>query len=175
MKIPNVEVLTIPITKEVTYTTFVRPHARQLLNELGPLCELLLWTAGTKDYAQTIMNSLDDNTHMQHSIYRDDRWFSWEGYSKPLARLGRDMSKTIIVDNSPHVCDDQHNAIVIEDFHGDPNDKLLVILEDILKGLIKSESTVPQYIQQCEQLRHMARPGQQGLYWLHSQPANSKL
>eukprot|EP01006_Ploeotia_vitrea_P050449 TRINITY_DN67463_c11_g3_i1.p1 TRINITY_DN67463_c11_g3~~TRINITY_DN67463_c11_g3_i1.p1 ORF type:complete len:321 (-),score=2.10 TRINITY_DN67463_c11_g3_i1:297-1259(-) len=149
---PHGEVIRLELGYNQALYTYIRPYARQLLRNLGPMCELVLWTAGTQEYASTIMQDLDDARQVQHFVYRDDSWFSYPNYSKPLTRLGRAMDRTLIVDNTAEVCEDTENAIVIEDFRGNPTDNLLAGLEMVVKELVASELPVPVYLQKSPHL-----------------------
>jgi len=132
----------------VTLYTAIRPHAEALLTALAPVAELILWTAGTAPYAKAAMPHLDPAGHIRHSIYRDPRWFSRE-YVKDLDRLGRDLDRTVIVDNSPSVLIHRQHSVVVSDFFRDPHDTVLVRLQSLLLALIASEKSVPEYLASC--------------------------
>ena len=127
----------------------VRPHASRLVESLAGEAELVLWTAGMRDYARACMEEIDPKGRIAHSIYRDRRWFDMSYYVKHLDRLGRSMDRTLIVDNSDYVCRDNADyAIIVDDFYGPPDD-LLLLVEDLLKGLIASGKPVPEYLKEC--------------------------
>lgn len=56
-------------------------------------------------------------------------------YIKDLSKLGRDLRKTVIVDNMPSNFQLQHeNGIFIKTWLGDPGDRVLVEMAEILKS-----------------------------------------
>ena len=60
-------------------------------------------------------------------------------YVKDLSRLGRDLNKTLIVDNIAENFQMQpDNGILIKTWISDPMDNCLEILTGLLKNLIKS-------------------------------------
>eukprot|EP00668_Euglena_longa_P010183 GGOE01012355.1.p1 GENE.GGOE01012355.1~~GGOE01012355.1.p1 ORF type:complete len:234 (+),score=28.89 GGOE01012355.1:1774-2475(+) len=130
--------------------TMLRPHATDLIESLAGQAELVLWTAGETKYAQAAMKHADPKQLINHSIYRNDAWFSFYDYKKDLGRLGRPLDRTVIVDNTDTLCRaNKRNAIVIDDFFGDPRDNLLAQLIPILSGLVNSKLTVPDYLAGC--------------------------
>lgn len=61
--------------------------------------ELVIFTAGLKDYADWILNDLDRSGYISHRLYRDSTRCRHGVYIKDLSKLGRDLNKTIIIDN----------------------------------------------------------------------------
>ena len=61
--------------------------------------EIAVFTAGLKDYADWILNDLDKQGFISHWLYRDHTKLRNGVYIKDLSKLGRDLSKIIIVDN----------------------------------------------------------------------------
>ena len=61
--------------------------------------ELVVFTAGLKDYADWILNDLDRSGYISHRLYRDHTKCRSGVYIKDLSKLGRDLTKTIIIDN----------------------------------------------------------------------------
>eukprot|EP00756_Hemistasia_phaeocysticola_P023742 Hpha_TRINITY_DN15912_c4_g2::TRINITY_DN15912_c4_g2_i1::g.70881::m.70881/K15731/CTDSP; carboxy-terminal domain RNA polymerase II polypeptide A small phosphatase len=99
-----------------------RPFLRELLDGLKGRCELVLWTASTTEVAGKAVESLDpDRDVFDHVVYRDSRWFQGEsGYTKDLRLLGRDMKRTVIVENTVACVKlNPGNALMVEDFWGD--------------------------------------------------------
>ena len=66
---------------------------------MSKLYEIAVFTAGLKDYADWIINDLDKQGFISHRLYRDHTRLKNGVYIKDLSRLGRDLQKTIIIDN----------------------------------------------------------------------------
>jgi CTD small phosphatase-like protein 2 len=78
----------------------VRPHAQQFLVEMNKHFEVVIFTAGMPDYADWVLNDLDYRSKLiNYRLYRDSCTYVNGFFFKDLRRLGRDLSKTIIVDN----------------------------------------------------------------------------
>ena len=113
----------------------LRPGLFDFLNKIKNKYELVVFTAGTKEYADPIIDIIEKKEkyfikrlYRQHTIYRDNI------YIKDLSKLGRDLSKIIIVDNMPqNFCLQKENGILISNYFGqDSGDNTLYLLADIL-------------------------------------------
>ena len=117
-----------------------RPYLFQFLTEMSKIYELIIFTAATKEYADPILNLIDKNQiffdkrlYRQHTIIKDNLVI------KDLSKLGRDLSKVIILDNIPQNYDLQkENGIFIRNFYGDDNDDALKELIPILTKITKN-------------------------------------
>lgn len=76
-----------------------RPGVQKFLSELSKFYEIVVFTAGLKDYADWILNDLDRHGVVNHRLYRDHTKHRNGVYIKDLSKLGRDLTKTLIVDN----------------------------------------------------------------------------
>ena len=66
---------------------------------MSRIFEVVVFTAGLKEYADWILNQIDKHKYISHRLYRNNCIFNGGVYLKDLNRLGRDLKKTIIVDN----------------------------------------------------------------------------
>ena len=106
-----------------------------------------MFTASLSKYADKVLDELDPTRELiAHRLFRDACLPSSAGYVKDLRLLGRDMKRTLIVDNSP-VCYSlqPQNAIPINSWFSDPNDEDLSELQTILEALADVED-IPEVL-----------------------------
>lgn len=102
-------------------TLIFRPGLLDFLRKMKPLYELVLFSFGTKEYVNHILDIIEKKEKFfEYVLYRQHATFEKGDYVKNLALLGRDLKKIIIVDNIPHVFKLQKsNGICIKSFYGD--------------------------------------------------------
>jgi CTD small phosphatase-like protein 2 len=114
-----------------------RPGALKFLNEMCKYYELVIFTAGLKDYADWILNDFDRQCYISHRLYRDHTRYRNGVYVKDLSKLGRDMTKILIIDNiEENFCAQPDNGIPIKGWYTDSHDKELEKMIPFLKGLV---------------------------------------
>ena len=117
----------------------LRPYAKQFLHELTKYYEISIFTTGTKEYCDRILQLLDlDNNLIKYRLYKHHIALKDINVSvKDLSLLGRDLSKTIIVDNLEENFRRQpDNGLPIITWKGDINDFSLKYLTTILKNIV---------------------------------------
>ena len=78
----------------------------------------------------------EEGKYIHHRMYRESCLAVEGNFLKDLNVLGRDLSKSVLVDNSPHAFGYQvDNGIPIESWFDDPNDTELLKLERFLRTL----------------------------------------
>ncbi|XP_069555020.1 carboxy-terminal domain RNA polymerase II polypeptide A small phosphatase 1 isoform X2 [Brachyistius frenatus] len=78
-----------------------RPHVDEFLKRMGELFECVLFTASLSKYADPVSDLLDKWGAFRSRLFRESCVFHKGNYVKDLSRLGRDLNKVIIIDNSP--------------------------------------------------------------------------
>ena len=131
---------------------FVRPYCFNFLRELNNIYEIITFTAGTKEYADNILNVLDMNNNIiKFRLYREHTTIIGCSIYKDLSKLGRDLSKVIIIDNLKENFKMQpNNGIFVKTWTNDINDiqlkDLLKILKDIVNHNVVDVRTIIQKI-----------------------------
>ena len=80
-----------------------RPWVDEFLAHVGELYECVLFTASLAKYADPVADILDTKGVFRSRLFRESCVYYRGNYVKDLSRLGRDLHRVIIVDNSP-VC-----------------------------------------------------------------------
>lgn len=119
-----------------TEEIFIRPNAELFLTTLEKYYELVIFTAGMKDYADWALSKLAAGTAkrtISYRLYRQHALPCREFYIKDLSLLGRDLNKTIIVDNiSENFLLQPENGICIKTWYDDEHDDALMQLAPLL-------------------------------------------
>ena len=144
---------------------FVRPFCFNFLNELNEIYEIITFTAGTKEYADNILNILDiDNKIIKYRLYRQHTTILGCSIYKDLSKIGRDLSRVIIIDNLRENFRMQpNNGILIKTWTNDINDvqfkDILKILKDIVTYDIHDVRTIIQKMnEEIKVSRNIIRP-----------------
>ncbi len=85
-----------------------RPGVDEFLACVGEVFEVVIFTASLARYADPVVDFLSEGMRdysqsavIRHRLYRESCLYLQGLYVKDLGRLGRDLSQTLIVDNSP--------------------------------------------------------------------------
>merc|ERR1711934_1052014 len=77
----------------------IRPFTYKFLEEMAKYYEVVIFTAAMQDYADWVLNQIDKPKRIKYRLYRQHALPHGPVFVKDLSRIGRDLSKTIIVDN----------------------------------------------------------------------------
>lgn len=128
--------------KVVDVYVLKRPYMDHFMDILGPHYEIVVFTASLSKYADPLLDLLDKSSVVRWRLFREACRQYDGSYVKDLSFLGRDLRKTIIVDNSPHSYAFQpENAVPISTFIDDLDEQELLDILPILLELAKPEVT----------------------------------
>jgi len=122
---------------EESGTIRIRPYLYNFLEKIKKYYELVVFTAATQEYADPIINALEQKKkYFDYRLYRIHTIIIDNDFVKDISKLGRDLSKIIIVDNMEQNYKLQkNNGITIRPFWGKDNEDSALI--DLLEILIK--------------------------------------
>ena len=120
----------------------IRPFAKYFLEKLNNLFfEIVIFSAGTKEYCDKILDILDINNNIiKYRLYRSHLSLrNINNDVKDLSLLGRDLSKVIMIDNfSENYKLQQDNGLPINSWFGDANDTSLRDLIPIMNYIVEN-------------------------------------
>merc|ERR1719247_2305183 len=123
----------------------IRPGMHEFLQKMSALgYELVIFTAATQDYADWVIDQIDPDHLVTHRLYRQHALPWGPLFAKDLSRLGRDLDRTLIIDNvQENFMLQPHNGIFISSWYDDPHDTALFALTPLLEELIGMRAKVP--------------------------------
>ncbi|XP_067890874.1 carboxy-terminal domain RNA polymerase II polypeptide A small phosphatase 1-like isoform X1 [Heterodontus francisci] len=118
-----------------------RPYVDEFLKRMGELFECVLFTASLSKYADPVADLLDKWGAFRVRLFRESCVFHQGNYVKDLSRLGRDLNKLLIIDNSPaSYVFHPNNAVPIASWFDDMSDTELLDLIPFFERLSKEEN-----------------------------------
>ncbi|CAD8047361.1 unnamed protein product [Paramecium sonneborni] len=118
----------------------VRPYAQQFLKEMSKFYEIVIFTAAQQDYADFILDLIDEDKVISHRLYRQHTTLVKNTYVKDIEKIGRDIKKTIIIDNLAENFQFQpDNGIQIQSWYGDSDDQALLLLSPLLIQIVQKK------------------------------------
>ena len=135
--------------KDESGTFKIRPWTFTFLEKVEKFYEIIIFSEAEKNYVDLILNSIEENKkYFDFVLFRQHTSIQNEEFIKDLSKIGRKLSKIIIVDNMPQNFRVQpENGIYIKPFWGDDNDDdALFSLGDILCKMASNESDLREGI-----------------------------
>lgn len=133
-------VIPVEIDNQVHHVYVIkRPGVDEFLQKVGKWFEVVVFTASVLKYGDPLLDKLDINNAVHHRLFRDSCYNYQGNFIKNLSQLGRPLTDSIIIDNSPasYIFHPQH-SIPISSWFSDTHDNelldLLPFLEDISKS-----------------------------------------
>jgi len=115
-----------------------RPHVDEFMKRCGQIYEIVIFTASLAKYADPVLDLLDVHKVIDWRLFRESCSPFKGSYVKDMGRMGRDLSKIMIIDNSPHsFAFNPENAIPCESWFSDKNDSELLEFIPVLEELSK--------------------------------------
>ncbi|KAF1928561.1 NIF domain-containing protein [Didymella exigua CBS 183.55] len=121
----------------ILYYVHKRPFCDEFLKKISKWYNLIIFTASVQEYADPVIDWLEvERKYFAGRYYRQHCTFRNGAYIKDLAQVEPDLSKVMILDNSPmSYIFHEDNAIPIEGWISDPTDYELLHLIPLLEGL----------------------------------------
>ncbi|KAK4549703.1 hypothetical protein LTR36_005004 [Oleoguttula mirabilis] len=121
----------------ILYYVHERPGCHDFLRKVAKWYNLIVFTASVQEYADPVIDWLErERKYFSGRYYRQHCTFRNGAYIKDLAQVEPDLSKVMILDNSPmSYIFHEDNAIPIEGWISDPTDNDLLHLVPLLEGL----------------------------------------
>ena len=132
----NIEIKDVNSNKCILH---FRPYLFSFLTDIKPFYELITFTSASKEYAQPIIKEIElKNKYFDFNFFREHSIIYGNDFVKDISRIGRDMTKIIIIDNmEENFRLNKKNGIKIASFYGDQNDNVLNNLKIILIMIFK--------------------------------------
>lgn len=113
----------------------LRPYLDRFLDEMAKYYEIVIFTAAQQDYADWIIDRFDKGGRISHRLYRQHTYNLQNANIKDLDKVGRDLKKTIIIDNmAENFYLHTENGICVSSWFDDPEDTTLLQLIPNLRG-----------------------------------------
>jgi len=120
----------------------VRPGCVQFITDMAKYYEIVIFTAALQEYADQVVDQIDVGNNIKHRLYRQHTSQNGPFLVKDLSLLGRDLDRTIIIDNiSDNFILQPDNGIFISTWYDDMSDNFLREITPLLTELV--EKRVP--------------------------------
>jgi Dullard-like phosphatase family protein len=83
------------------FYVYKRPHLDAFLSTISQYCELIIYTAGTREYAERIIDYIDKNKLISARYYRENCVNEGNLWYKDVSKYGFDERRVLIIDDTP--------------------------------------------------------------------------
>ena len=120
----------------------MRPGCVQFIETMARYYEIVIFTAALQEYADQVIDQIDVGNNIKYRLYRQHTSQNGPFLVKDLSLLGRDINKTIIIDNiSDNFILQPDNGIFISTWYDDMRDRFLDEITPLLCEIV--EKRVP--------------------------------
>ncbi len=116
-----------------------RPHIEEFLDRVAAAYDLAVWTASSEDYGRKVLRHTTLDRRVVRALFGDrcTRRFDLELQTwrtiKRLRKVGRNLARVLIVENSPEKCEDNYgNCVPVTTYEGGDEDGELLPLAKYL-------------------------------------------
>jgi len=118
------------IQKDGTYRQIYlnkRPYLDHFLEKLSQEYNIVIFTAAKIEYADTIIDTIDQNSYISRRLYRESCIRVGQGWIKDIAKVGSKLTDTLLIDNCPVAGNlNPDNHILIKPWFDDEKDEELL-------------------------------------------------
>ena len=118
----------------------VRPGCVQFIETMAQYYEIVIFTAALQEYADQVIDQIDVGNNIKYRLYRQHTSQNGPFLVKDLSLLGRDINKTIIIDNiSDNFILQPDNGIFISTWYDDMKDRFLDEITPLLREIVERQ------------------------------------
>lgn len=124
----------------------------QFIETMAQYYEIVIFTAALQEYADQVIDQIDVGNNIKYRLYRQHTSQNGPFLVKDLSLLGRDINRTIIIDNiSDNFILQPDNGIFISTWYDDMRDRFLDEITPLLREIV--ERQVPDVRKALRQYR----------------------
>ena len=118
----------------------VRTGCVQFIETMAKYYEIVIFTAALQEYADQVIDQIDVGNNIKYRLYRQHTSQNGPFLVKDLSLLGREIKRTIIIDNiSDNFILQPDNGIFISTWYDDMRDKFLYDITPLLREIVEKK------------------------------------
>ena len=112
----------------------------QFIETMAKYYEIVIFTAALQEYADQVIDQIDVGNNIKYRLYRQHTSQNGPFLVKDLSLLGRDINRTIIIDNiSDNFILQPDNGIFISTWYDDMRDRFLDEITPLLCEMVQKK------------------------------------